>query len=288
MLDEAREGRPAALAGWPRLHAVLAAQGLFGHRPWLSAPGPGLGPDPDLGSGGPAGLCGVCRGPAAPGRRLCFQCTLHRECAGPGLAALVVPVAFAIKGSPFAAYLWQYKSARPPPAVRDRAGVLLSALLLLFLREHGRCLWRAAGTGAPTALAVVPTGRGRAGPHPLRGLVQDYLDLPWAELEAGPGRDRERDLDPARYVAAVRPGARVLLLDDTWTTGASAQSAAMALHQAGALAVVTVVLGRHVSPAAAQSAGLTPAVRPYRPGWCAVHTPPGPAPLSRADLRLDP
>ena len=37
----------------------------------------------------------------------------------------------------------------------------------------------------------------------------------------------------------------VLLVDDTWTTGGRAQSAAIALHDAGAARVAVVVLGRH-------------------------------------------
>ena len=226
--------------------------------------------------------------PGAAGRGLCFQCELHRECAQVSLANLVVPVAFAIKGGPLAGYLWQYKSAKPPPSAREHAGRLLGALLLLFLRAHGPCLWQAAGIRGPTQLAVVPTGHGRPGPHPLRLLVQSYLDLPWAGLAAGPGQQRERDLNPARYVAAVRPGARILLLDDTWTTGSSAQSAAMALRRAGARSVVTVVLGRHVSRAAAEAAGLGPAAMPYQPDRCAVHAAPDAVPPSAADHRLGP
>jgi orotate phosphoribosyltransferase len=38
----------------------------------------------------------------------------------------------------------------------------------------------------------------------------------------------------------------VLLIDDTWTTGSGAQSAAAALRQAGAGPVAAVVIGRHV------------------------------------------
>jgi hypothetical protein len=41
-------------------------------------------------------------------------------------------------------------------------------------------------------------------------------------------------------------GAGILLIDDTWASGASAQSAAVALKQAGARAVAVVVIGRHV------------------------------------------
>jgi orotate phosphoribosyltransferase len=50
-------------------------------------------------------------------------------------------------------------------------------------------------------------------------------------------------------VASAPPGARVLLLDDTWTTGARVQSLSHALKSAGAKSVVAVVLGRHVNAA---------------------------------------
>ena len=39
----------------------------------------------------------------------------------------------------------------------------------------------------------------------------------------------------------------MLLIDDTWTTGASAQSAAAALKDAGAGRVAAVVIGRHLN-----------------------------------------
>jgi orotate phosphoribosyltransferase len=42
-------------------------------------------------------------------------------------------------------------------------------------------------------------------------------------------------------------GEPVLLIDDTWTTGANAQSAAAALKLAGAGSVAAVVIGRHVN-----------------------------------------
>jgi hypothetical protein len=132
-------------------------------------------------------------------------------------------------------------------------------------------LWRVAGIPGPTHLAVVPTARGRPGTHPLRALVAKHLPGPWAELRARPGGEQVRDLDPARFTAAALPGARALLIDHTWTTGSSAQSAAMALRSAGADAVVTVVLGRHVGQAEAERAGPGPAVMPFRQESCAVH-----------------
>ena len=49
---------------------------------------------------------------------------------------------------------------------------------------------------------------------------------------------------------ATRPldGEPVLLIDDTWTTGASAQSAAAVLRRAGAGPVAAVAIGRHLNP----------------------------------------
>ncbi len=86
-------------------------------------------------------------------------------------------------------------------------------------------------------------------------------------LTARPGGDgRARDLDPERFTAPRLAGARVLLLDDTWTTGASVQSAAMALRGAGAGAVAAVVLGRHLARPAAAAA-------PFTPARCALHGP---------------
>lgn len=174
---------------------------------------------------------------------------------------MVLPVVFAPKGSPIARQLWQYKSPRPA----GEATAALLALLLVFLRDHGACGWRSAGFGGPSHVAVVPTAKGRPGVHPLRRLIAPYLGWPWAELAARPDQ-RERDLDPDRFDAAPVPDARVLLVDDTWTTGASAQSAAMALRRAGARSVVTVVIGRHVRQAALDLASM-----PFRLDTCAAH-----------------
>lgn len=213
---------------------------------------------------GAAGLCRVCRDPSARSRTRCFQCELHGQCGEGSLADVVLPVVFAPKGSPIATYLWQYKSASAP-AEATAAGEVLLALLLVFLRDHGACGWRAAGFGRPSHVAVVPTASARPGVHPLRKLIAPYLGWPWAELAARPDQ-RERDLDPGRFAAAPVPGARVLLVDDTWTTGASAQSAAMALRRAGARSIATVVIGRHVGRGARDLAAM-----PFRMESCAAH-----------------
>lgn len=240
----------AAGPGWQLLRELVT-----GLAPELSVPAPGL-----------SGCCAVCRGPAGGVRSIwCYQCSLHSQCAPGSLADAVLPVAFAVKGSAHASRLWQYKSARVSAGTATRAALELLALLLVFLREHGGCACAAGGFDRPTHLAAVPSSRGRPGPHPLRALVAPYLTSPWAELAGRPGWPPARDLDPDRFrVFTALPGARVLLLDDTWTTGASAQSAAMALRAAGARSVVTVVLGRHVSAP-------PPGAAPFLLSGCAVH-----------------
>jgi hypothetical protein len=149
------------------------------------------------------------------------------------------------------------------------------ALLLAFLADHGPCVWQRAGMPPPDLLTVVPTGAGRPGPHPLLRLVWPYLRLPGCSLALRPGR-QGRDLDLDRFQVLGRPaGASVLLLDDTWVSGASAQSAAAALKLAGARHVAVIVLGRHVNPADAASAPLLAglAAARYDPSACAVHPP---------------
>lgn len=201
----------------------------------------------------------------------CYQCRQHEQSAPGSLADVVVPVAYAPKGGPLARDLWLYKSGRPGAA---SACAGLRAMALTFLRDHGPCVWRQACFAAPSHLAVVPSCRGRPGDHPLRTLLGRFLRLPWAELTARPGTSGPvRELDPARFTAGSLGGAAVALLDDTWTSGCSAQSAVLSLREAGASAVAVVVLGRHLSAGAGQrpDTAFCPAVMPFRSERCAVH-----------------
>jgi hypothetical protein len=241
---------------WDRLRA---AAGL--HAPVLRAALP-AGP----------GCCTVCRGPAGPGYLNCFHCAQHRQCAPGLLADVVAPISYSISGTDYARALWQYKSQA---GGRGEARAALRLILLVFLRDHGPCLWARAGVAAPTHLAVVPSGRGRPGLHPLRALVEPYLALPWAGLTICPGEPvLGRGLRTGRFRAAsALTGATVALLEDTWASGASAQSAAVALKLAGASRVVTVVLGRYVNPSDPHPDFLTRVLERtcFQSDLCAVH-----------------
>jgi len=266
---------PGQSAGWDRVRLRLrsAAPALYPPPPrpaaLLASPATASAL---LSAASRPSSCDVCRGPVRPGFSRCYQCGRH-DLLGHGLLAdVVVPISYAIRGTPFADDLWRYKWWQAPSA-SARASVL--ALLLAFLADHGACVWRRAGMPPPGRLAVVPTGAGRPGPHPLLRLVSPYLRLRACPLAIRPGsQGRDLDLDRFRAGQSVAGGS-VLLLDDTWVSGASAQSAAAALKQAGARHVAVVVLGRHVNPedpaAHLLLAGFAPAR--YDPSTCAVHWP---------------
>jgi hypothetical protein len=205
--------------------------------------------------------CRTCRGPVQAGFARCYQCDLARSQAGGLLADVVAPIGYAVKGGQLAADLWHYKSGRDSAAAaRQRLREMLSA----FLRDHAGGVWQAAGMAdGPAVAAIVPSGQGRPGAHPLLGVVQSCVDLPLARLVVDPrraARGRGVSLGWLRIHGLVT-GADVLLVDDTWVSGGSAQSAAAALKLAGARRVALVVLGRQVDPADPRSAGLLRALR---------------------------
>ena len=192
--------------------------------------------------------CRTCRGPTPVGLARCYQCDLARSQAGELLADAVAPIAYAVRGGQLAGDLWRYKSDRADAA---ESAARLRAMLDGYLAEHGASVWRAAGMVAgPAAVAVVPSGRGRPSGHPLPALVQSCVDVPLIGLSVAPEEAAHvRGVDP-RWLRVDGPviDDDVLVVDDTWVSGGSAQSAAVALKLAGARRVAIVVIGRHVNP----------------------------------------
>ena len=186
----------------------------------------------------------------------CYQCDLALSQAGGLLADAVAPIGYAVRGGPLAADLRRYKSDRAAAAEVAAAAARLREMLGAFLAGRGGSVWAAAGMrGGPSAVAVVPSGQGRPGDHPLVGLVRSCVALPLVRLSVVPRAIHTRGVNPG-WVRAGDPvaGADVLVVDDTWVSGGSAQSTAAALKLAGARRVAVVVLGRHVNPADPRSA----------------------------------
>jgi len=163
----------------------------------------------------------------------------------------IVPIAYSVAHEQLHHDLVRYKRGADPWV--EIATARLALILRRFLAAHEACVAAAAGVDRFDLVAAVPSGvAGRDEHHPLRRIVGELVAstaVRHERLLRRSGADlRPRGFDPGRY-EAVRPlaGASVLLIDDTWTTGASAQSAAAALKAAGAGRVGAVVIGRHLN-----------------------------------------
>ncbi len=190
-------------------------------------------------------VCGVCFN-FTTGYERCYACA-HGL---PWLDALA-PISYSVAREQLHHTLASYK--RLEGEVARRFTVELAAVLWRFLSQHEACVAAAVGVQGFDLVATVPSSdQGRDEHHPLRTIVGELV---------GPTRRRherllrrtgtavpERGFDRDKFVS-VRPlaGESVLLIDDTWTTGANAQSAAAALKSAGSGPVAAVVIGRHLN-----------------------------------------
>jgi phosphoribosylpyrophosphate synthetase len=99
-----------------------------------------------------------------------------------------------------------------------------------------------------------------------------YVDL----LVSNPGLEADRQAHADRFLSIPGSdiaGSSVLLFDDTWTTGAHAQSAAWALKRAGAARVAILVIGRHFVPSFAENNKNLRLAKLRRFSWdhCCIH-----------------
>jgi hypothetical protein len=144
------------------------------------------------------------------------------------------------------AALKQYKGQ--PNFISRRQQLRLAGLVGAFLEHHGDCV-------APDGfdvVVVVPSLQVRAEHHPLASTLRMVPLVEHAVVDAlcsGPARI-ERNV-PARDAYRCRrelvENRRVLLVDDTYTTGAHLHSAVAALEDAGTRAVRLLVVGRYLS-----------------------------------------
>lgn len=212
------------------------------------------------------GVCRVCHG--SPGLRYdetpwptCWSCNtvldqISRPC------RRIVPVSLCRKapddpkavaaGSQLYYWLKRYKSAWDPDE-RQQIAARLLLILAHFLERHAGCMVISARVDAIDVLTVVPSTRpDRTGPHPLHRAFDMLTGFAWPLeilLERGPGQlDRLVASDDAFVPVADVAGRTVVVLDDTFTAGSHAQSAASALSLAGADVVAVVPIGRLIAP----------------------------------------
>ena len=216
-----------------------------------------------------ANVCRVCL-TFTEGWGTCYPCG-HQE----RVADAVLPISYSVAFGQMHTALQQYKRGHPVAA--RRLQVQLAAVLWRFLSLHEACLAQSAGVDGFDLVATIPSGSAeRDDAHPLRRLVGEVV-APTRErhrrLLVRPGTPvPERVVDPGKFnPTADLDGESILLIDDTWTTGASVQSAAAALKTAGAGAG-TLVLGRHVNDDYGDNAARLKALpRPFVWEHCALH-----------------
>jgi hypothetical protein len=192
-----------------------------------------------------AGVCRTCFN-LTDGYERCYACD-H----GGDSIDVVAPISYSIAGEQLHHALAAYKRSTAPwtRALIDQ----LAAVLWRHLAAHEPCVARGAAVDRFPLVTVVPSGHHeRETPHPLRSVVGEII-APTRARHAILLRRTERAVplhafSPDRFAATgALDGEPVLLIDDTWTTGASAQSAAATLKKAGSGPVAAVVIGRHLN-----------------------------------------
>lgn len=196
------------------------------------------------------GVCAVCHGGPSPGREVCHSCAFTMaQVSYPTLN--VVPVSLYEMPSRFWQMLRAYKDGSQPG--RAVFTLQIAAILARYTARHLRCVGGLLG-GVPDIVSVVPSTRPgwRPGRHPLEvavGTVVSLARLHAPVLAPGPAAAGHGFADDDAFALTRRlRGERVLLIDDTFTTGARIQSAASALRAGGASSVAALAVGRVIWP----------------------------------------
>ncbi len=222
-------------------------------------------PVPGAGPGAGFGVCAVCRGATARGHQICWSCHVVRRQLGIELTR-TVPISLFAPGTLLHELLVGYKAA-PSRRVRADRQASLSRLLGEFFSLHLRCLLGPVlGDHAVTLAVPVPSSSAPrpswGGEHPLIGLIGTSLATEPGLLLAPV---MARGTEPLGHLRASRrgfrlvapvAGRRVLVVDDTYTSGARSQSAAAALASGGAEVVAIVPIGRLIHPDHNQATGV--------------------------------
>jgi len=185
--------------------------------------------------------CNYCTGvPGNPDFPSCYQCG-NEYAYSAETSDLRGFVSYGWDQSQSATVMYGYKDA-----VGNRQAQRLVNLLLFYsLHQHLGC---AADRryGQPALWSVVPSLRQRGHPQVLHEMTAGLLrNMPQAAMTASADVHSARSFRPENFVVGTPvTGHHVLLIDDTWTTGGHAESAAAALKRAGAARVTLLVLAR--------------------------------------------
>jgi len=218
-------------------------------------------------------VCKTCRG--ATGEKYsggrweqCYVCNQHRNTSGVDSAELADETGFIVYAlenrngslSQSLSDMYTYKTAPRDQSLNHvitESGQRIRALLYITLRDS-LDFFSLNGTEVDVITEVPSSGtRQRREPHTLSGAIDSAISqLPDAPphlhvlKSMSSGWRNNRELDPDRFTV-INPGCianqHVLLVEDTWVSGVSAQSAAVALHRAGAERVTILCVARLIT-----------------------------------------
>lgn len=221
-------------------------------------------------------FCRLCATPNNPGYNYCPRCNALLE----KLPLDQRPdhtgfLTYAVKGEQSGRDIYKYKGEADGRGQVADSQLRMQILVYLFVQYHASCLKTLLGKSL-TGVATVPSGQGREN-HPLQTDLAGYftVQLPSVSVErvAQPRQGRDVQVDPNRYrVHDDIEGQHVVVLEDTWVTGAQVLGVAAALKNAGATVSILCV-ARLLDPewrttsTWLEEAGNLP---PYEPLFCPV------------------
>lgn len=173
------------------------------------------------------GICSTCHSAAEETYPRCYRCGREH----PQLSE-VIPITMSLNGSLIHQHLRDYKDSIDLK-VRAWSTRRLAALTAVFLHHHHGCL------GEWDAVLPVPSTQ-RSAPAEIIALV--------SKLNSSPQLSATFDADGRIVIEGELDNQRVLVFDDTFTSGKSVWNASRAIMEAGGSVVGPLVVGRHVTP----------------------------------------
>ncbi|UIP49548.1 hypothetical protein LZF93_09930 [Bifidobacterium longum] len=201
-------------------------------------------------------VCPVCAGPKGAKFALCKACGDAKKQAlalQPGGIPLADKIRFghyAYKGEQMYRVVQGYKDTADPAVSEYQKDIKYIAADALAV--HYSCIARLTGS-RPTAWATIPStksSRNYGKPHILTNLVSPFMDrvgIQQLHLQANAGKEHN-DINPQVFALVAegqKPDLRhVLLIEDSWVSGATVQSAAAMLRLQGAIYITVYCVAR--------------------------------------------
>jgi predicted amidophosphoribosyltransferase len=187
--------------------------------------------------------CEVCTLPIDDNYTVCPQCLNHRRSGMP----LADRAGFLVYADEPLSQTYRTMRGYKDPHTQATFKPIIQALLAVGLRGHFECAMRL--THEPDCgWAVVPSTRGRA---TFGELVRSFTTSPTLEVRmshAGPKPDRVLNPSSWSIDSGVTLPSHMVVIDDAWASGASSQSLAVTLKQAGVSQVSILSVARVLSP----------------------------------------